>query len=83
MKGDGYVYGLDGGIPSIHRYTLSTIPQAHQTVYIKYVQFFPCQSHLNKAVWFFLIEVSTENVLSLFPGTKEKLFITFSSAISA
>lgn len=31
---------------------------------------------------FFLIEVSTENVLSLFPGTKEKLFIT-SSAISA
>lgn len=49
MGGDEYIYGFDGD--SGHGCIL--IPKLNEYVYIKSVQLFTCQSHLNKMVFFF------------------------------
>ena len=49
LRGVGYIYYLECG----DRSWVLVYVQAHQTVYIKYVQFFVYQLYLNKAFLFF------------------------------
>lgn len=47
MRGDGYVYGIDCG----ENFTMYGYLQICHIVYIKHVQLFVCQSHLNKGIF--------------------------------